>query len=292
MARASYIAPIIAFALGCLTRTTVEGHAMAGLLIGGVNVFLIVAGFCLAIVALIGMNKVGREGILGPAITGLVINVLIFAMIAALFGSLTRARKVASTIQQRQANAAAAAAQRTMNALKAGEDAVTQYPGWLGFARLNGGLVIVTEVSSDSPFAREFRGNFNADCSVISVAIDNANGTAPLTADPASLAVLYPDGRIIKALSPREVYPKAQADAKTWFARIDHPPTAAAGASVTDGIALLPPGTDLQNVTKMNLVIEGQERVVSGKYYSVEEKAELARKGEQAKEQRPPQQAP
>src|SRR5258706_4808032 len=81
MARASYIAPIIAFALGCLTRTTVEGHPMTGLIIGGVNIFLIIAGLCLAIIALSGMSKVGRDGVLGPAITGLVINVLIVTLL-------------------------------------------------------------------------------------------------------------------------------------------------------------------------------------------------------------------
>src|SRR5947209_20288848 len=63
MAKASYIAPVIAFALGCLTRTTVQGYPAMGLVIGGLNVFLIVAGLCLAIIALFGMSKVGREGI-------------------------------------------------------------------------------------------------------------------------------------------------------------------------------------------------------------------------------------
>ena len=55
------------------------------IVLGGTSALLILAGFVLGIVALIGTKKHGRKGIFGRAIAGICINgIVIFLMVIAL----------------------------------------------------------------------------------------------------------------------------------------------------------------------------------------------------------------
>ncbi len=73
-AQFSLYAPIVAIVLGCITFGTREKQPTAGLIIGGTNALIILLGFVFGIVALFGMRKHGKEGILVRAIIGVVLN--------------------------------------------------------------------------------------------------------------------------------------------------------------------------------------------------------------------------
>lgn len=56
---------------------------LVGIITGSVSVLLIVLGFAFGIVALLGMRRHGRTGILGRAIAGVCINGILIAVMVA-----------------------------------------------------------------------------------------------------------------------------------------------------------------------------------------------------------------
>jgi hypothetical protein len=84
-ARASYITPILAVVLGMLT-TAARGRNLSvttAMVIGIMNLLILTIGILLAIIALGGMKRHGRPGLLWPATAGLVINLAFIGLIAA-----------------------------------------------------------------------------------------------------------------------------------------------------------------------------------------------------------------
>ena len=84
-AKASWVAPLIAIALGCFGNAAVRGGTdpMVSVIMGVINILLILGGLTCGIIALCGVKRHGSSGILAPAIVGVVLNgVFVLAMIA------------------------------------------------------------------------------------------------------------------------------------------------------------------------------------------------------------------
>ena len=71
-AKLSWVCPIIVFVLGAFAT-----HSPARLIIELVALLLMIVGFVSGIVALFGVPRHGRNGILAPAVVGIVINALL-----------------------------------------------------------------------------------------------------------------------------------------------------------------------------------------------------------------------
>lgn len=82
-AKASWVAPVVALVLGCLTRGSSERSPMTGGIVGLINVAMTFTGLVMGIVALFGVRKYGSRGILAPAIVGLVLNGLLVGSLIA-----------------------------------------------------------------------------------------------------------------------------------------------------------------------------------------------------------------
>src|SRR6266513_2684068 len=81
-ARASWLAPVIAFCFVAFSRNIPNRTPVTSLIIGGVAYLFYVAGLFAAIYALATMRRVGKRGVLIPAIIGFVLSgtlVLIFS---------------------------------------------------------------------------------------------------------------------------------------------------------------------------------------------------------------------
>jgi len=76
----SFIAPFVSFGIGIFGQPVVRGNRMAAIILGCVSTLLILAGFVLGIIALFGMKKYGKKGILGRAIAGICINGFLILM--------------------------------------------------------------------------------------------------------------------------------------------------------------------------------------------------------------------
>jgi hypothetical protein len=265
-----------------------KDNATIGMVLGGLNALLILAGFVLAILALFAIPRVGRDGILAPAICGLVINTILVGGMAVAILSLARVRAVAAaraTAAARKAAAGVAGSGMTVD--QAVNDAVRNHGGWLGFARPGGGLIAVTQIPDDTAYSIDFRGNFTADFSPVSVAVDNSAGSAELVVDPASLIIHYPDGHRVRALSSQTTFATAKSDAQMWVTKSAKVLQAPPGGKAPEGVACLPRGADLTDVTHISLQVNGNRIDVIGKFYSVAEKTELF---ERARSQQEPQQ--
>src|SRR5687768_3959173 len=84
-ARASYLTPIFALAFGMIS-TALRGPSQSlrgALVIGAINLFILTCGILMGLVALSGIGRHGKRGLLWPAVVGIVINLLFVAIIAA-----------------------------------------------------------------------------------------------------------------------------------------------------------------------------------------------------------------
>lgn len=75
-ARFSFWAPLTAVAIGFFTSSFGQTER---LIIGGINLVLVLAGFVLGVVALFGIRRHGARGILAYSLCGVVLNGLILA---------------------------------------------------------------------------------------------------------------------------------------------------------------------------------------------------------------------
>jgi len=80
----SFLAPFVSIGINVFGHQAVQGNRVGMIVLGGTCTLLILAGFVLGIVALIGTRKYGTKGILGRAIAGICINgiIICFMLIA------------------------------------------------------------------------------------------------------------------------------------------------------------------------------------------------------------------
>jgi hypothetical protein len=98
----SFLAPFISFCIGIFSGQVVQGNRISMIVLGGTSTLLILAGFVLGIVALIGTKKHGRKGIFGRAIAGICINgVIILLMLIAIPAVIKAAQRAKEMQQQR-----------------------------------------------------------------------------------------------------------------------------------------------------------------------------------------------
>jgi hypothetical protein len=95
-------APLTAFAANIVARAA--GMPRATLMVVGiVSMALYVSGLALGIVALVGIRKHGREGIVGRAGLGVVINTAVLLLALMILPALVRARGMARQIKAKEA---------------------------------------------------------------------------------------------------------------------------------------------------------------------------------------------
>lgn len=80
-ARFSCYAPVAAVGIRIITLQAEQETPFTGVIVGGLNIFLITLGFLFAIYALFSMFRNGQRGILGYAIIGLPVNGLLVVAI-------------------------------------------------------------------------------------------------------------------------------------------------------------------------------------------------------------------
>ena len=99
----SLLAPFVAIGINIFGHQAVQGNRVGMIVLGGTCTLLILLGFVFGIVALIGMRKHGKKGILGKAITGVCINgVIIFFMLIAIPTFIRAARHAREMQRQHQ----------------------------------------------------------------------------------------------------------------------------------------------------------------------------------------------
>ena len=309
-ARLSWMAPALAILFFLVAGGV--GDEPVGRVIVGVALLILLAGILFGVMALGNIRRLGRTGILGPAVTGLVVNVTLLGLIT-WFG-LTYAnaeRRARAAIAAAQpagmpvgsvtipatppppvaiapagmatdgtaaASAAAAAAPANVNANAASSpspDRIDGHPGWVGVTDRTDLRIIVLQWHDDAPGRRKLRDLYAADSTMVTVVINNSVGSAHVTIDPASLEFHFHDYTTLKALPPKQILETARFDRDYYLQRYGGDWTVPPRQVRTDGLAFFPPGTDLTNARAVTMVLNGQRIVVPGKYFPADEKADV-----------------
>jgi hypothetical protein len=275
-AKAAWVAPVVALALGCVSSTmrgANSNHTMA-IVIGAVNGLLIIAGFVMAIVAFFGVKRYGAAGIVAPAIVGLIINLIFIGAAGALFFYGQRAVTARTT-------AARAVAARPMIPFSSPQSSLRQ-TGWFG-AALQPGNVTITLVSMKDGHAdtSALRSALKNDASLMIIAIDNRNGATPAILDTRNAQLVFADGRNVTSLDPATVAQPAE------VAGLSPPFRVEPGGLVEGKILFIPPDLDLAKLQLIRLTLSGAQIEVPGRIFTADEKTRLVQGG-QAKQQQPP----
>ncbi len=258
-AKASWVAPLVAFAVSLGIRASVEDSATASMVRLIADLVLVGGGLILGIVALCSVRRHGREGILRPAIIGVTINLL---LILGGVGTL-----IASTPMKRW--------QAERDAMEALHD----YPGWYGGAAIGEAMVGVASWDDRSTFAAEFNAVLGANVSILSIAVDNSRGEDALTVDLSSVRLHLADGSVQRALRTGTILATSREQVPDWLAKCSGPVQLAPGTQFPRGVAFLPHGFDMSKVVSIAMRVDGQDTTIEGSYMTGQQKAELYRLG-------------
>ena len=82
-AKASWIIPLLALGMMVISNSVMKspGAQLNPLILGGFIVLLFLVGILLGIISLCGIKKYGKQGILAPAITGIVLNLVFLSLL-------------------------------------------------------------------------------------------------------------------------------------------------------------------------------------------------------------------
>ena len=98
----SLVAPFVGFGIGIFGQQAVQGNRAAAIILGCISTLLILTGFVLGIIALFGIKKYGKKGILGRAIAGVCINGVIILLALIAIPSYARAADIQRTFHALQ----------------------------------------------------------------------------------------------------------------------------------------------------------------------------------------------
>jgi hypothetical protein len=275
IAKASWVAPIMALLLGMCTGSLRNSDRSVGMFMGLFNLGLILLGFVLAIVALSNIKRWGRTGVLGNAIGGLVVSGALMALILMLIPSLIRARTVAA--QQATAAAAAARQQQAAQLRKQGEDAFLR-EGWFGI--YNDGTIIVTisAMAPDEGMAKEMLDNLGEPHHFAIVAIRNGSDET-ITADTRRAIIYLDDNTHEPAPDPIAVLSTAKTERESALRVFGPPYTIEPRAELTKGILFFPDNVKPERMTHVTIYVNGHAMDVPGRVFSAAEKKQLHESG-------------
>lgn len=259
-ARASWVAPLLACIISSVQSAPgLEEPPMDNKVIAAVSALLIVAGLGFGIVALLGIRKHGRDGILKPAVTGIAVNLFFILLATCLFLGMTSKSRLADE--------------------RLGRDAFLEYPGWFGTASLPDAIVTITSLDFDTPAAQEFNALFTAKVSILIVGINNFAGKSTLTVEPSSLRLKLTDGTVEPSLATKAVLQTVRKNREEWLKRYSGPLQVPPGRQWSHCIAFIPYEFDMSKVVSISVPINGHDTLVEGRYMTGEQKTQLTQLG-------------
>ena len=96
------LAPFVSIGINGVGHQSVQGNRVGMIVLGDTCTLLILAGFVLGIVALIGTRKHGKKGIFGRAVAGICINGIIVLFMLIAIPSFIKAAERAKEMQRQK----------------------------------------------------------------------------------------------------------------------------------------------------------------------------------------------
>jgi hypothetical protein len=244
LAVAAWVAPLVALLLNGLAWSSKAGSGQWAAKLASA---LLVLGLIASILALFGVSKHGRRGILMPALCGLLLAAAMFAF---------------SAIYVRRSAPPPVAA----------DDPFLGFPGWYGEGFVQKCRLSFASINDDSPLAHRFNQAVTNPVSILTVALDNTNGTNSIVIQPASIHLVLPDRTAVVSIPPETVLSGARTNAEALLARFGGAITVPPGQQVMDRSAFFPHGTDFSKIAGVGVKIGDKDFLFPGKVLSVAEK--------------------
>jgi hypothetical protein len=256
-AAASWLFPIAALTLvGLSERASGLGSSADSFLVT-LSVAAAVPGIALGVGAWLG--SAGQVAIRRRAIAGTAAGsaVLVLAGMGTIAGAVA-ARRSAREMQ------------------RATEAAVHDFGGWNGGADVDGANVYAIEVDARADLASLVLQPYDRAYRVMLLGIDNGAGQRPVQVDLATVAAVRGAARglvTIDACVPRaERLEHTRDEGRAAVEAQDTVVTVAPGTRLDAAAAFFPPGERFEDVSALNVGIDGTIRTLPGRYFSIEEK--------------------
>ena len=277
-AKFSWMAPLVAILLGCCTVGVRSAGPAVGFAIAGLQLLLILGGLGAGIFALVGAKRYGSSGIVGPAVTGIVLNTLIIGLNIVLFTML-----MSGKVPFQRARAGGGGAVGTSAAPKSrqqiqqeGEDAFMKQAGWVGVLPHRGAVITLVTVPDSAPIAAEMIGNLGTPVSLLVVGVDNSNGGDSFSIDPAGASVTFTDGTTQPMPDVVTVLNSVKKDRDQFVRQFSPPYEVMPGRQLVGKFMFLPPGTDPSRIARVSVKIDGKPANVAGRFMTADEKQAAA----------------
>jgi uncharacterized protein DUF4339 len=229
-------------------------QSMNPLIAGAIGLSIIPAFFA-GIYALFGVGKTKRRGVLFPAVFGVIFNgiFLLAAGSKIMFAQASYARFV-----------------------REGIPSLTDYPGWVGAAKLPEGFIAVGSFDDDSPAAKLVSDQLGSQYTVIDIGVDNRRGSYSIEVNPSSVLIRTPQGsvRALDLDTALKSSPNAETLLQEWSGR-----HAVRPGEGHEFLCLIPHGVDLHSAYQVDLVVNGVTVSVPGRFMSAGERKALYDQG-------------
>jgi hypothetical protein len=270
-AKASWVAPIVAFALSCLSRgmASEPGEKIGFLVLSLAMVAMIVAGLICGIVALCGMKRVGTRGIIAPAIVGVVLNLLILTVPLSLVLKASSSRLAA-----RRASAAAA---RVPAPITSPQSALRQ-TGWVGSLVTPKYHLTIIAFAEGHADTLDFMSHFTTPCLPLVLSADNRAGSNSFTVNADGATLRFADGKVVTSLRTRDVFNTDPNESLKLQGKFGSPFTVKAGELVDTRFLFIPTGLDLSKLTSITLTVDDKPQTFYGEIVTAAEKTQRMNK--------------
>lgn len=278
MARASFLAPMVALAIGFLTigiRTQTDEYSRSTeLFVGIFNLSLCAVGLCLGIVSLAGWLRLRQKRVLTYTIAGLIINGVIVTGFLAVMGAAKRA-----SARQEQARQQAVA-----SAEQEGRDQFLNHNGWYGALNSPEMIVAVTQFTDDFFITKQINALLPRRCTVANITVRSAATNPEYRIDLGKVLIALKNGEVIHSLNT-EMIQSARSDRQA-LERLAGVRTLAPGKELQDGVLLIPADIPADSIEGFGIPLSDSQSVtVHGRIFTAQEKQELVRRGTAARSQ-------
>lgn len=261
-AKVSLWTPVVAILLGFCLGNSVREMPQLGIGLGVFNLLLILAGFVLAIVALVGIRRHGREGILVRALIGLVANGLILACVPAMF---IAARDVRARQDQ-------ALQQQIERDRQAGVDAVQNHPGWFGAHQDESLTLTAVSIADDSDAGKLYDDLFTADIALMIFSVQVPRDASAVTLDLRGAKLHRIGGEVVSPLPLEATLRTATEDPERALRQFGGNYAVEPGGALDMAVLFVPRGFDWSTIEAVSFTLNGSEVILAGRYLSVREK--------------------
>jgi hypothetical protein len=249
LARIGWIAPLLAIlvSLGLAAAKVPLDSKLRAI----PSVFIVIGGIT-AIVALFGVSKHGRPGILVPGALGLLLNAILFT------GAMVMQRQLQSAVRP------------------GAPDPFFDYPGLWASAPVSQCQISFASIHDESASSRTFNDWLSNSVSIVSIAVDNTRGTNTVTLEPSSVHLVLADRTTLAGLPTELVLAMVRTNQAKLAQLLTGPIVVPVGQQKLEGSAFFPRGTDYSRAVGVGVKINGKDYFIPGKFLSPQEKKQLA----------------